>query len=101
MINDSDVDSATLTLTGYTSTTINSGSVVATATGFLYTTASGYIGTDSFSYRLIDDTSLYSNTVTVNLTINTGNQPPISSNIATSTNEDNTLIDNLLGSDPN
>ena len=55
MSNDYDVDSTTLTLTGYTSP--SHGIIIPTGVGFTYTPNTGYVGTDSFTYQIADDTT--------------------------------------------
>ncbi len=57
------------------------------------------MGTDSFTYRLIDETSLLSNIATVNLTINTSNTAPVVSGSSYSLNEDTVFTGTLSGSD--
>lgn len=74
MNNDSDVDSTLLTLTGYTNPA--HGSITLSGTGFDYTPTSGYIGPDSFTYQIIDDTTLTSNTATVTLNVVSTNLAP-------------------------
>ena len=99
MNNDYDVDSATglLSLTGNTNPI--HGTLTPTATGYLYTPTLGYIGPDSFTYRIIDETALLSNIATVNLTINTSNTAPVVSNSSYSLNEETVFTGTLSGSD--
>lgn len=99
MNNDSDVDSASglLSLTGNTNPA--NGTLTLTATGYLYTPTLGYVGSDSFTYRVIDETSLLSNIATVSLTINTSNTAPIVSSGNYSLNEDTVFTGTLSGSD--
>lgn len=77
MNNDYDVDSLSgqLTLTGFSNPT--NGSISPTSSGFLYTPTTGYSGSNSFTYRLIDETSLLSNLATVTLTVAPSNTPPV------------------------
>lgn len=75
MNNDSDADSSSLTLTGFTNP--SNGSIVVTGTGFTYTPNSGYIGSDMFSYQIEDDTLLVSNTSNVLLNVTSTNAPPV------------------------
>ncbi len=98
MGNDSDVDSSTLTLTWYTQPT--HGTLVVNGTSFDYTPNSGYVGSDSFTYRLEDDTSLLSSPVTVTLTVTSTNSAPTTSDMSVSVNEDGVLNSTLSGSDP-
>jgi VCBS repeat-containing protein len=67
------------------------GSLTLNADGsFTYTPATNYSGSDSFTYQ---DTqgNLTSNTATVNLTVNSVNQPPTAVNDSYTLNEDTTL----------
>lgn len=67
---------------------------------FDYTPNSGYVGSDSFTYRLEDDTSLLSSVVTVTLTVTSTNSAPTTSDMSVSVNEDSVLNSTLSGSDP-
>lgn len=98
MMNDIDPDSTVLTLTGYTNPT--NGTLVVSGTGFDYTPNTGYIGSDSFTYQLEDDTGLNSNISTVTLTVTTSNTPPTANPDTFSVNEDNVLLGALTGTDP-
>src|SRR5207247_397050 len=57
---------------------------------FSYTPAANYNGGDSFTYKA-NDGSLNSNTVTVSLTINAVNDPPVAVADSYSTDEDTLL----------
>jgi VCBS repeat-containing protein len=77
--NDVDVDGDTLTAVkvsdpSHGAVTLNSNG------GFMYTPTANYNGADSFTYKAYDGT-VYSNTVTVSLTINSVNDPPVVSDI--------------------
>jgi large repetitive protein len=98
MNNDSDVDSTILSLTGVTSP--SNGVTVISGTGIEYTPNTGYVGTDSFNYQIMDDTGLVSNSVSVSITVVSTNLPPTANSGSVSTNEDVTLIANATGSDP-
>lgn len=74
MNNDSDADSTILTLTGYTNP--SNGVIVVSGTGFDYTPTALYSGPDSFTYRIVDDTGLLSNTGIVTLNVVSTNSPP-------------------------
>ena len=67
LVNDSDVDGDTLTITGNTQGT--NGSVSCTATDCTYTPNTGFFGSDSFTYT-VDDGNGGSDTATVNVTVN-------------------------------
>ena len=77
--NDGDVDGDTLTAVkvsdrSHGSLTLNSNG------GFTYIPSANYNGADSFTYKAYDGT-VYSNTVTVSITINSVNDPPIVTDI--------------------
>ena len=98
MMNDIDPDSTVLTLTGYTNPA--NGTLVVSGTGFDYTPNTGYIGWDSFTYQIIDDTALTSNISTVTLTVTTSNTPPTANSGSFSVNEDGVLTGGITGTDP-
>jgi parallel beta-helix repeat protein len=98
MNNDSDADSSSLTLTGFTNP--SNGSIVVTGTGFTYTPNSGYIGSDMFSYQIEDDTLLVSNTSNVLLNVTSTNAPPVANTWSFIVNEDAILTNVVTGSDP-
>ncbi|HEY2411242.1 MAG TPA: tandem-95 repeat protein [Pirellulaceae bacterium] len=87
--NDSDVDSPNLTATVLVSTV--NGTLNFHADGsFTYAPNSGFTGTDTFTYRVSDDSNPpgQSGSITVNLIVNTA---PTAQNDSYSTNEDATL----------
>jgi VCBS repeat-containing protein len=87
--NDTDVEGSALTANKVTNP--SHGTVTLNSNGsFTYTPATGYIGTDSFTYRARDGQA-YSNTVAVTITINDSNNPPVAVNDTYSTNEDTAL----------
>ncbi len=89
-MNDSDVDSGGLEVTWNTSP--SHGTLILNTNGsFTYTPAANYSGTDSFTYKIIDN-FLESNAATVNLTINPVNDRPVAVDDHYSTNEDVPLI---------
>ena len=100
MNNDYDVDSLSgqLTLTGFSNPT--NGSISPTSSGFLYTPTTGYSGSNSFTYRLIDETSLLSNLATVTLTVAPSNTPPVATWASLSLNEDTSLTGTFIAADP-
>lgn len=53
LLNDVDVDSSTLSVTGVSNPT--NGTISLSGTGFLYTPNTGYTGSDMFSYQITDD----------------------------------------------
>jgi len=76
--NDGDVDGDTLTAVkmsdpSHGTVTLNNNG------GFTYVPVANYHGTDSFTYKAFDGIA-FSNVVTVTITVNTGNQPPVANN---------------------
>jgi hypothetical protein len=66
--NDTDPDTGdTKTISGYTLP--SNGSIIKTATGFIYTANAVFCGVDTFSYRIADGSGVFSNTGTVSVTI--------------------------------
>lgn len=98
MSNDSDVDSTILSFTGYTNP--SNGTISISGTGFDYTPTAGYIGGDSFTYRLIDEASLTSNLATVILNVISTNTPPTANSGNLSLSEDGVLSGAVTGTDP-
>jgi Bacterial Ig domain len=98
MMNDSDIDSSTLTLTWY----INPlhGTITVSGTGFDYTPTTGYIGSDSFTYKIADEAALVSNTATVTLNVVSTNVAPTANSGSFATNEDIILNAVLSATDP-
>jgi VCBS repeat-containing protein len=77
--NDVDVDGDTLTAVKVTDPT--HGAVTLNSNGgFTYIPSSNYYGSDAFTYKAYDGT-VYSNTVSVSLTINSVNDPPVVTDI--------------------
>src|SRR5439155_14370758 len=95
-----DVDSPTLVfrvVTGPTHGTV----VLASASGFTYTAAQDYNGSDSFTY-VASDGVLDSDTATVSLTVTPVNDPPVARSDVFSTDEDTALTvaaPGVLGND--
>jgi large repetitive protein len=98
MMNDADVDSTVLTLTGYTNPT--QGTLIVSGTGFSYTPTTGYIGPDSFTYQITDETSLTSNTAVVSLSVISTNAPPIANSGSFIVSEDGVHTGALIATDP-
>ncbi len=87
--NDTDADEDPLTAIKVSNP--SHGTVTLNSNGSLvYNPASGYTGTDSFTYQANDGTQ-NSNTATVTITINGGNTPPVAVNDSYSTSEDTNL----------
>ena len=89
LANDSDVDSAALTVSLVSGPA--HGTVTLNADGaFSYTPAANYNGADSFTYKA-NDGQADSNVATVSLTVTPVNDAPVAVNDSYSTNEDTTL----------
>ncbi len=75
------------------------GSLSGTQQNLTYTPATNYSGSDSFTYR-VNDGGLDSAVATVNITISSGNLPPIANAQNLVMAEDSTISIILTGSDP-
>jgi len=104
LINDSDADGDTFTITAFDATSAQGGSVTVNADGsFSYTPPASYIGSDSFTYTLEDNFG-GSNTATVSLTVTDPlavNDTPTADPQSVSTPKNVGLGITLSGSDPN
>jgi VCBS repeat-containing protein len=98
MMNDSDIDSPILTLTGYTNPA--HGTLMISGTGFSYTPTTGYIGPDNFTYQVIDETNLTSNTAIVSLSVISTNAPPTANSGSFIVSEDAIYTGALIATDP-
>jgi VCBS repeat-containing protein len=98
--NDVDVDGDTLTAVKVSDP--SHGSIVLNSNGgFTFTPSANYHGTDSFTYQAYDGI-VYSSVVTVSITINSVNDPPIANPDSYSTNEGTPLTivaPGVLGND--
>ncbi len=96
--NDGDVDADTLS--AVLDADVSHGTLSLAANGgFTYTPASNYTGADSFTYH-VSDGQATSATVTVNLTVQAVDDPPVANDDSYSTNEDTALDDgSVLGND--
>ena len=89
LANDTDIDGV-YPLTAVKLTDPSHGSVTLLSTGgFTYVPTANYNGPDSFTYQAFD-TIAYSAAATVNITVNSVNDPPTSANKTVTTNEDTT-----------
>ncbi|NDJ76586.1 MAG: tandem-95 repeat protein, partial [Chloroflexi bacterium] len=99
--NDSDVDSATITVSAYDATSANGGTVSMAADGsFTYTPAAGWNGTDTFGYTASD--SALTDSATVTVTVAAVDDTPVAVDDNYSTNEDTLLTvaaPGVLGND--
>ncbi len=103
LANDTDPDSPyvvqSFSLTGFTQPT--HGSIVINANKFDYAVNVGYIGPDSFTYSMVDQSGALSNTGTVNITVSVPNTPPMAFAASYTGTEDIALSRTLSGSDIN
>ncbi len=100
LVNDTDIDSATLTSILVSGPA--NGSLTLNANGsFSYSPDANYNGPDSFTYKA-NDGSLDSNVATVSITVDAVNDAPVAANDSYNTNEDTTLnvpASGVLGND--
>ncbi|MCP5160676.1 MAG: tandem-95 repeat protein [Hahellaceae bacterium] len=101
LANDSDIDGtldpASVTIVSppsHGSTALNS-----TTGEITYTPTPNYFGADSFSYFVKDNSAAASNTVTVAITLNSVNDPPVANADSATTNEDTAVVTNVLAND--
>ncbi len=96
LANDSDVDGDTITVESFTLPT--EGTLVQNPDGtFTYTPAPDFNGSDSFTYTVTDGT--VSRTENVNITVDPENDEPITLSDSGSTQEDNSLVIDVLAND--
>ncbi len=105
--NDTDIDGDSVTVTRVNSTPIASGETVAVANGtvtlqangeLLFSPAADFAGTSSFDYQISDPSGLTA-TATVSVNVSNTNDNPVAIDDSITTNEDQTVILNLLGND--
>ena len=96
LLNDTDVDGDSLTVSAVTQGT--NGSVTHTANDVTYTPAADFNGADSFTYTISDGNG-ESDTATVNVTVTAVNDAPVSSDDSDSTNEDTATTVTVLSND--
>ncbi len=103
LANDTDPDSPyvvqTFFLTGFTQP--SHGSIVINANKFDYAVNVGYIGPDSFTYSMVDQSGALSNTGTVSITVSVPNTPPTDAPASYTGTEDTVISRTLSGSDIN
>jgi VCBS repeat-containing protein len=97
LVNDSDIEGASLTAVKLTNPA--HGTVTVNANGsFTYTPAANYNGPDSFTYRVSDGT-VNSAAATVSLTVTAVNDAPVATSQSKSTAEDTSKAITLAGTD--
>ncbi|WP_347330753.1 tandem-95 repeat protein, partial [Marinimicrobium locisalis] len=99
--NDSDVDGSLDTASVEVVSAPSDGSTtIDTATGAItYTPEENFDGSDSFTYRVMDNEGLWSNVATVNLTVQGVNDAPLANDDTATTEEDVPVTINLLSND--
>jgi hypothetical protein len=95
--NDTDVDSAIVSISLVSAPT--SGSVSITDLQLTYTPGDNFSGADSFTYLARDADGAASNTATVTLTIEAVNDAPLANNDSVQTDEDQAVEINVLAND--
>ncbi|WP_026286913.1 beta strand repeat-containing protein [Gilvimarinus chinensis] len=99
--NDSDVD-GTLNVASVEIVSVPSNGAVSvsTSTGMVtYTPSENYFGSDSFSYRVMDELGEWSNEATVTLTVDSVNDMPTATDDTVVTDEDTAVLISLLDND--
>src|SRR5207245_7649423 len=71
-----------------------------TSNSVTYTPNSGFIGTDSFTYKATDGQGVDSNIATVTITVNAPTPPPTANNINIQTNAGTPVQINIHGTHP-
>lgn len=99
LANDTDADGSDILTVASIISTPNHGTAQISGTGVLFTGTGGYCGPDSFSYRSQDQDGAVSNTATVNVNISCGMNPPVTSDVTLTGNEDGTISGLLTGTD--
>ena len=96
LANDTDIDSAVLTLTSVSSA--SHGSVVIESGQVRYTPNTGFAGSDSFTYTIADgDGGSAGSSVTVSILVH--NTPPVANADSAETNEDTSVLVDVLAND--
>lgn len=102
LANDTDADNPyqpqILTLTGITSPTSGTASIVSNQ--IRYTPNALYLGSDTIEYVIQDQDGNISNTGTVSITVSTTNQSPTTQSGTYTLDEDTSITQTLSGSDP-
>jgi len=92
LANDTDADNNINTQSVTIVTEPSNGTAIVNSNGeIVYTPNAHYHGNDTISYKIYDSTGLVSNTVSVDITVNSINDVPVTYNGTVSTDEDTTL----------
>jgi hypothetical protein len=96
LINDSDPDGDTLTVSGTTQGT--GGSVLHNGSSVTYTPDAGFVGSDSFDYS-IDDGFGGTASATVSITVTAQNRPPVAVSDSVTISSGDTVVIDVLAND--
>ncbi|TGG86749.1 tandem-95 repeat protein [Geotoga petraea] len=96
MLNDTDIDGDTLSITGFTQGT--NGTVSQEGDSLRYTPNANWNGADSFTYDISDGKGGVA-TATVNVTVNAVNDAPVATDDTVSVDEDGTILIDVLLND--
>lgn len=99
LANDTDADIGDILTVASIVSTPNHGTAQISGTGILFTGTGGYCGPDSFSYRAQDQDGGLSAPATVSVNISCGMNPPVTSDVGLTGNEDGTISGLLTGTD--
>ena len=99
LINDSDIDSGDTVSTIVIDSQPSDGSVTVISGKVNYQPDSNFSGTDSFTYHAQDNSGVIGNSATVTITITSDNDLPVATNDTATTNEDTSVIVNVLEND--
>ncbi|GAB5518512.1 MAG: hypothetical protein RhofKO_07630 [Rhodothermales bacterium] len=98
--NDSDVDGTLNAASVTLATSPANGTATVDADGRItYTPATGFLGTDTFTYTVDDNTGATSNAATVTLTVSPDNATPVAANDTAATDEDTAVTIPILDND--
>jgi hypothetical protein len=99
LINDTDPDGDTLTVSGYDATSVRGGTVSCTAAGACtYNPAANFNGADTFTYTVSDGKG-GTDSATVTVTVNPVNDPPVAVDDLIITDEGKPVVVNVLAND--
>ena len=98
LANDSDPDGDAISLDSFATTSAAGGAVTPSGNSLVYRPASGFAGNDSFSYTISDGNG-DTDSATVNVTVESVNQPPIAVNDVAITDENSSVTIAVLAND--